>query len=75
MDRYSRFVSPDKAIQTVCVGGVYIIDKRIGYDRRHKMHKMHKVHKMHKWQKKYERRLSHWAKNFNRRRQFIDVFI
>ncbi|MFT6898605.1 MAG: hypothetical protein ACJA13_003029 [Paraglaciecola sp.] len=66
MDRNPRYQVPDKAMQTVCVGGVYIVDKRIGYDRRYKIHKH---------QKKYERRLSTWAKSFNRRRRFIDIVV
>ena len=66
MDRTSRLGVADTAIQTIYVGGVFIIEKRMGYDRRHKMHKC---------PKKYERRLSNWAKNFKRRRQFIDIVI
>jgi hypothetical protein len=66
MDRNSRLGVPDKAIQTVCVGGVYVINKRIGYDRRHRMPKC---------QKEYERRLSNCSKNFKRRRQFIDIVV
>jgi hypothetical protein len=66
MNRNSKLGVPEKAIQTVCVGGVYVLDKRVGYDRRHKMQKS---------QKEYDRRLSHWAKNFKRRRQSIDIVI
>ncbi|MFT5840329.1 MAG: hypothetical protein ACI9UT_002840 [Flavobacteriales bacterium] len=66
MDRKSKFEQPIKAMQTVCVGGVFIIDKRIGYDRRLIIHKC---------KKEYERRLSHWANNFKRRRQFINIII
>ncbi|MFQ3236607.1 MAG: hypothetical protein ACI9C4_002180 [Paraglaciecola sp.] len=66
MDRHPRHGIPDKAIQTVCVGGVYIVDKRIGYERRHKIH----IHK-----KEYDPRLSNRAKSFNRRRRFIDIVI
>jgi len=69
MDRNSGQGSADKAIQTVCVGGVYIIDKRMAFNRRHKSHKGHKG------QKTYERRLSKGAKNVNRRRPLIDMFI
>jgi len=69
MDRNSKLGVPEKAIQTVCVGGVYVVDKRVGYDRRHKIHKIHKS------QKEYERRLCNWAKNFKRRRQSIDIVI
>jgi hypothetical protein len=64
MDRNSKLGLPDKALVTVYVGGVYVIDKRVGYDRRHKMHKC---------LKKYDRRLCNWAKNFKRRRQYIDI--
>jgi hypothetical protein len=66
MDRNSRLSLPDKAIQTVCVGGVYIIDKRVGYDRRYKLCK---------YPKQYERRLYNWTKNFKRRRQSVDIVI
>ena len=66
MDRNSKLGVPGKAIQTICVGGVYVVDKRVGYDRRHKMHKC---------KKEYDRRLCHWAKNFKRRRQSIDIVI
>ena len=66
MDRYSEHVLPDKAIQTVCVGGVYIIDKRVGYDRRYKIFKC---------PKEYDRRLYYWAKNFKLRRQSIDIVV
>jgi len=66
MDRNTKLGVPEKAIQTVCVGGVYVIDKRVGYDRRHKIHKS---------QKEYERRLCNWAKNFKRRRHSIDIII
>jgi hypothetical protein len=66
MDRNSRLGAPDKAMQTVCVGGVYIMDKRVGYDRRYKMCKC---------PKQYERRLYNWTKNFKRRRQSVDIVI
>lgn len=66
MDRNSRDSVTDKALQTVCINGVYIIDKRIAYDRRRKIHKC---------LKEYDRRLSNWAKSFNRRRRFIDIVI
>ncbi|MFT6779003.1 MAG: hypothetical protein ACJAV1_002946 [Paraglaciecola sp.] len=66
MDRNPRFGTPSKALQTVCVGGVFIIDKRLGYNRRLKIHKC---------KNEYERRLSNWAKNFKRRRQFINIII
>lgn len=66
MDRNSKLSLPDKAIQTVCVGGVFIIDKRVGYDRRYKMFKC---------PKEYDRRLYYWAKNFKRRRQSIDIVV
>ena len=66
MHKNSIFRAPDKALQTVCVGGVFIIDKRLGYDRRLKIHKC---------KYEYERRLSHWAKNFKRRRQSINISI
>lgn len=66
MNRNSRLGVPDKTIQTVCVGDVYVIDKRVGYDRRHNMHT---------WPKEYDRRLCNWAKNFKRRRQAIDIVV
>lgn len=53
-------------MQTICVGGVFIIEKRVGYDRRLKRHK---------GIKKYERRLSNWEKNFKRRRPFVNIII
>lgn len=66
MDRNSRKAVSDKAIATVCVGGVYIIDKRVGHNRRH-------ISSSHP--KKYDRRLSNWAKSFNRRSRLIDILI
>ena len=64
MDRNSE--SGVKAIPTVCVDGIYIIDKRGSYNRRHKIQTC---------KKNYERRLFNWAKNFKRRRQLIDIVI
>ena len=66
MDRNPRFSASGKALQTVCVGGVFIIDKRLGYNRRLKIHKC---------KNEYERRFSNWAKNFKRRRQLINVTV
>jgi hypothetical protein len=66
MDRNSRPGLQDKVLKPVCVGGIFIIYKRIGYDRRHKIHKC---------RKEYERRLSNWAQNFKRRRQSIDIVV
>ena len=66
MDRKLKQGVSDKAIQTFCIGGVYIIDKRIGYDRRLKKYK---------YQKKYDRRLSKWAKSINRRNLSIYIVI
>jgi hypothetical protein len=42
MGRHSIFAEPVKTIKTVCINGVYIIDKRISYNRRQKMHKCQK---------------------------------
>jgi hypothetical protein len=66
MDGESKLGAADNFMQTVCVGGLFIVDKQVGYDRRHNMHRC---------KKEYERRLRHWAKNFKRRRQFIDIII
>jgi hypothetical protein len=66
MNRNSRLREPVTTIQTVCVGGVYIVDKRIGYDRRDNKHK---------YQERYDRRLSNWAKSYNRRSRLIDIII
>lgn len=66
MDRRAKFRGAPKAMQTICVGGVFIIEKRVGYDRRLKRHK---------GIKKYERRLSNWEKNFKRRRPFVNIII
>ncbi len=66
MGKHSIFGEPVKTIKTVCIDGVYIIDKRISYNRRKKMHR---------YQKKYERRLCNRSKNANRRNQFIDIII
>ena len=66
MGRHSIFAEPVKAIKTVCINGIYIIDKRITYNRRQKMHK---------YQKKYDRRLSNTTINVNRGDQFIDIIV
>lgn len=66
MDSNSKFRESPNALQTVCVSGVFIIEKRVGYDRRVKRQKCIK---------KYERRLSNWAKNFKRRRPFVNIVI
>lgn len=66
MDRNLRHGISDKAIQTICTAGVYIIDKRMGDDRRHKVDKCIK---------KYDRRFSNGAKGLNRRTRMIDIVI
>jgi hypothetical protein len=66
MDRNSKQHVSDKAIQTACIGGVYIIDKRIGYGRRLTKYK---------YQKKYDRRLGNWTKSINRRNLSIYIVI
>jgi len=66
MDSKSRLSESYEIIKTICVGGIYILDKRIGYDRRDKTYKC---------QLRYDRRLSNWPKSFNRRRQLIDIVI
>lgn len=67
MSRNSKLGGPDKSIQTVCVGGVYIIDRRIYYDRRYKVQKINL---------KYNRRLSSCIRSLNRRnRQLVDIII
>ena len=66
MDRNSRVGKPNNAISTFCVGGVYIIDKRMGNERRHKVHIYHQ---------RYDRRQSNWTTSFNRRRRHIDIVI
>ncbi len=66
MGRKSKRGVTDKALKTVCVEGVYIIDKRLGHDRRHKTHKC---------KKEYERRTINLGQNWNRRRRSNDINI
>ena len=66
MDRNSKFGLTDNALKTVCVDGVFIVDKRLGYDGRHKTHKC---------KKEYERRIIYINQNCNRRRRCSDINI
>jgi hypothetical protein len=66
MDRNSKIGLTDGALKTAYVDGMYIVDNRLGYDRRHKTHKC---------KKEYERRIINLHQNYNRRRRSSDTNI
>jgi hypothetical protein len=66
MNTNSKLGVTEKALKTVCVNGVYIVDKRLGYNRRHKTNKC---------KKEYERRITNLNQNCNRRRRSSDTNI
>ncbi|MFT6086272.1 MAG: hypothetical protein ACI9UD_001536 [Glaciecola sp.] len=66
MNTNSTLGVTEKALKTVRVDGVYIVDKRLGYNRRHKTHKCIK---------EYERRITNLDQNCDRRRRSSDTNI
>jgi hypothetical protein len=65
MDRYSKFEARDKSLETVCVKGVFVFEKRSDTVRRH----------IKRQRLKYDRRFSSSAQFDNRRRPLIDIIV